>query len=112
LEQIRIEFDASDAVAHRFVVLRFDNAVRDDSRPKALDGLDRAAAGSIVLDVELQLFDYCGRDPAGTDLIARERLLVQHQHVDAGAFSEAMRRWSLPGHRLRSVLRSVACQDL
>ena len=87
-EQIRVEFDASDAVAHRFVVLRFDDAVADDARPKALDGLDRAAAGSIVLDVELQLFDYCGRDPASADLIARERLLVQHQHVDTGAFQK------------------------
>ena len=82
-EQIVIELEAPDAVAHRPRVVGIDLTTPQESGSKTGDGLKHAPA-PVVLDVELQRLHDRRRDPPGADLVARKGALVHHDHVDAG----------------------------
>jgi hypothetical protein len=78
LEQPGIEFKAADRVLHA-----------GDGQPQALEVPLQAAETQKSVrvggDVEFQVGDHLGRDPAGAEFQTRKARLVQHQHIGAGA---------------------------
>ena len=82
-EEVVVEFATADAVADGLRVLGEDFAAAEDAGAEAGNRLQHARGG-VVGEVELQLGDDGGGDPAGADFVAGEGGFVEDEDVEAG----------------------------
>ena len=83
-QQIIVELAASDAVAYGFAIVRFNGPTGYTADPKTRDWLQQVFPG-VFAGINGQAGKNHRRDPSAADLVPREYLLIENDHVQTGA---------------------------
>ncbi len=94
LQQEVIELTSSDGVAHDAGIRRIDERLSDHTRTKCIDRLKGQPGASVLVRIELELWEYVRRQPPGAHFVARETRAVGDDDFPAVLMKDACARRS------------------